>query len=130
MNKYIKWAVVMTAFLFAGVFGTGSVAHADTPRVDMVDMSNHNGQMTAPEFVYMRNTYGIKAVVTKISEGTTYHDWTAAGNIRAAQEAGVYINGYHYLHGTTVEGAKLEAAYAVRMAQQDGLPVGAVLVVT
>lgn len=129
MNNYIKWAVVMTAFLFAGVFGTGSVAHADTPRVDMVDVSNHNGQMTAPEFVYMRNTYGIKAVVTKISEGTTYHDWTAADNIRAAQEAGVYINGYHYLHATTVEGAKLEAAYAVRMAQQDGLPVGAVLVV-
>ena len=84
--------------------------------------------MTTPEFVDMRNNHGVKSIVTKISEGTTYHDWTAAGNIRAAQEAGLYINGYHYLHATTVAGAIAEADYAVAMAQSDGLPVGAVLV--
>lgn len=76
----------------------------------------------------MRNTYGVKAMVTKISEGTTYHDWTAKGNIASAQEAGIYVNGYHYLHATTVAGAIQEAQYAVVMAQSDGLPVRAVLV--
>ncbi|SCC14442.1 Lyzozyme M1 (1,4-beta-N-acetylmuramidase), GH25 family, partial [Weissella bombi] len=102
---------------------------ANTPRVDMVDVSNHNGAMTTPEFTYMRNNYGLKAVTTKISEGVGFHDWTARGNIAAAQQAGVYINGYHYLHATTVSGAIQEARYAVNMAKADGLPVGAVLAV-
>ena len=128
MNKYIKLVAVGAAFLFGATFAGNVTVHADSPRYDMVDVSNHNGQMTTPEFIDMRDTYGVKAVTTKISEGTTYHDWTAAGNIRAAQEAGLYINGYHYLHATTVAGAIAEANYAVAMAQADGLPVGAVLV--
>ena len=128
MNKLKQALVVAGAFLaFVGV-GQLTV-HADTPRVDMVDVSNHNGQMTAPEFVYMRNNYGMKAVATKISEGTTFHDYTAPGNIAAAKSAGVYINGYHFLSSTTVAGAIAEADYAVRMAKADGLPVGAVLAV-
>ena len=128
MNKYIKLVAVGAAFLFGATFAGNVTVHADSPRYDMVDVSNHNGQMTTPEFIDMRDAYGVKAVTTKISEGTTYHDWTAAGNIRAAQEAGLYINGYHYLHATTVAGAIAEANYAVAMAQADGLPVGAVLV--
>jgi GH25 family lysozyme M1 (1,4-beta-N-acetylmuramidase) len=129
--KKLKMILTATLAVFSFALVSISVGHtafADTPRYDMIDVSNHNGQMTTDEFVQMRNQYGVKAITTKISEGTTYHDWTAAGNIRAAQEAGLYINGYHYLHATTVEGAKAEAAYAVQMAQQDGLPVGAVLV--
>ncbi|WP_431060967.1 GH25 family lysozyme [Weissella paramesenteroides] len=128
MNKFKQALVLAGAFLaFAGVSET--TIHADTPRVDMVDVSNHNGQMTAPEFVYMRNNYGMKAVATKISEGTTFHDYTAPGNIAAAKAAGVYINGYHFLSSTTVAGAIAEADYAARMAKADGLPVGAVLAV-
>lgn len=128
MKKLNNVLVAFVAAFFIGV-GFQTVAHADTPRTDMVDVSNHNGAMTAPEFVYMRNNYGVKAVVTKISEGTTFHDWTAAGNIAAAQQAGLYINGYHFLHATTISGAISEADYAVRMAQGDGLPVGSVLAV-
>ena len=131
MNKLKQALVVAGAFLaFAGVgYVSSDTAHADTPCVDMVDVSNHNGQMTAPEFVYMRNNYGMKAVATKISEGTTFHDYTAPGNIAAAKSAGVYINGYHFLSSTTVAGAIAEADYAARMAKADGLPVGAVLAV-
>ena len=128
MNK-IK-ALVLTAGAILALGGIGeTTVHADTPRVDMVDVSNHNGQMTAPEFVHMRNNYGMKAVATKISEGTTFHDYTAPGNIAAAKQAGVYINGYHYLHATTTTAAIQEADYAARMAKADGLPVGAVLAV-
>ncbi|WP_404975656.1 1,4-beta-N-acetylmuramidase [Weissella paramesenteroides] len=131
MNKFKQALVLTGAFLaFAGVgYASEDTVHADTPRVDMVDVSNHNGQMTAPEFVYMRNNYGMKAVATKISEGTSFHDYTAPGNIAAAKSAGVYINGYHFLSSTTVAGAIAEADYAARMAKADGLPVGAVLAV-
>ncbi|MHB9649253.1 GH25 family lysozyme [Weissella paramesenteroides] len=128
MNKFKQALVLAGAFLaFAGIGET--TIHADTPRVDMVDVSNHNGQMTAPEFVYMRNNYGVKAITTKISEGTTFHDYTAPGNIASAKQAGLYTNGYHFLSSTTVAGAIAEADYAVRMARADGLPVGAVLAV-
>ena len=128
MNKIKTLVLAAGAILALGSVGETTV-HADTPRVDMVDVSNHNGQMTAPEFVYMRNNYGMKAVATKISEGITFHDYTAPGNIAAAKAAGVYINGYHFLSSTTVAGAIAEADYAVRMAKADGLPVGAVLAV-
>lgn len=124
----IKGLLIGFGALFAiGLFP--SAVHADTPRVDMVDVSNHNGQMTAPEFTYMRNNNHVKAVATKISEGVGFHDYTARGNIASAKQAGLYINGYHFLHATSVAGAIQEADYAVRMAKVDGLPTGAVLAV-
>ena len=131
MNKFKQALVVAGAFLaFAGVgYISADTASANTPRVDMVDVSNHNGQMTAPEFVYMRNNYGVKAITAKISEGTGFHDYTARGNIASAKRAGLYINGYHFLSSTTVAGAIAEADYAVRMARADGLKVGSVLAV-
>lgn len=132
MNKFKQALVTTGAFLaFAGVgyLTNDETVSANTPRVDMIDVSNHNGAMTTPEFSYMRNNYGLKAVTTKISEGIGFHDWTAKGNIASAKQSGVYINGYHYLHATTVAGAIQEADYAVNMAKADGLPVGAVLAV-
>lgn len=131
MNKLKQALVVTGAFLaFAGVgYVSADTASADTPRTDMVDVSNHNGQMTAPEFTYMRNNNHVKAVATKISEGVGFHDYTARGNIASAKQAGLYVNGYHFLHATTVAGAIQEADYAVQMAKADGLPVGAVLAV-
>ncbi|WP_187387508.1 GH25 family lysozyme [Weissella muntiaci] len=131
MNK-LKTLVVAIAsafFVFGGMTVVSQSAHADTPRYDMIDVSNHNGAMSADEFRYMRDNYGVKAVTTKISEGTTFSDWTAAGNIKAAIDAGLYVNGYSYIHATTVAGAIAEADYAASVAQQAGLPVGAVLAV-
>lgn len=81
MNKTMKLVALGAAFLSGTTLVSDHTVHADTPRTDMVDVSNHNGQMTTPEFVDMRNNHGVKSIVTKISEGTTYHDWTAAGNI-------------------------------------------------
>ena len=129
MNKTMKLVALGAAFLFGTTLISDHTVHADTPRTDMVDVSNHNGQMTTPEFVDMRNNYGVKAITTKISEGTTFHDYTAPGNIASAKRAGLYINGYHFLSSTTVAGAIAEADYAVRMAKADGLPVGAALAV-
>lgn len=100
----------------------------DAATPDMVDISNHNGYMTVDNFVDMRNNYGVKSITTKISEGTYYHDYTAANNIQTAQAAGLYINGYHFARYQTVQQAKDEADYACRLAKADGLPIGAALV--
>ncbi|KRK62994.1 Lyzozyme M1 (1,4-beta-N-acetylmuramidase) [Companilactobacillus farciminis KCTC 3681 = DSM 20184] len=96
-------------------------------RADMVDVSNNNGAMTVANFQDMHDNYGVKAVVTKISEGTSFKDSTAANNIATAQQAGMYINGYHFARYNSVASAIAEADYAGKLAQADGLPAGAVL---
>lgn len=120
MKKGMGLAVATLLFLMPS---TVSAA-----RTDMVDVSNHNGYMTVGNFTVMRDRYGVKAVVTKISEGTYYHDYTARNNIQTAKQAGLYINGYHFARYNDVPSAQAEARYAVAMARQDGLPTGAVLV--
>ncbi|WP_053085040.1 GH25 family lysozyme [Companilactobacillus heilongjiangensis] len=122
-----RFIVALTTFmsLLIVFFGATTV---DAARSDMVDVSNYNGAMTVANFQDMHNNYGVKAVVTKISEGTSFKDVTAANNIATAQSAGMYISGYHYAHYSSVSGAIAEADYAARTAQADGLPKGSVLV--
>lgn len=115
-------AMMALVFLFCGV------TTVEAARTDMVDVSNYNGDMTVANFQDMANNYGVKAVVTKISEGTFFKDSTAANNIATAQKAGLYINGYHYAHYSSVASAIAEADYAAKTAQADGLPQGSVLV--
>lgn len=104
-----------------------TVTTAFGARPDMLDVSNHNGNMTVAEYVSARNRYGVKAVTTKISEGTTYADPYAKTNIVNAQQAGLYINGYYFARYTNVEQAKAEARFAVQCAKNAGLPINAVL---
>ncbi|MQS98328.1 GH25 family lysozyme [Companilactobacillus halodurans] len=118
--------IYIVSLLIAGLFVFTSPVEG--ARTDMVDVSNHNGYMTVSNFQDMLNNYGVKSVVTKISEGNYYHDYTAANNISTAQKAGLYINGYHFARYTTVQGAINEADYAGQMAKSDGLPIGSVLI--
>ncbi|CAJ1226700.1 hypothetical protein LXEBMM8_EKPBGFGD_00894 [Lactiplantibacillus xiangfangensis] len=101
--------------------------NADAARMDMVDVSNHNGYMSTAEYNSMRTEFGVKAVTVKISEGTTYKDPYATSNIANVQSAKLYVNGYHFAHYTTKSQAIAEGNFAGRMAKASGLPVGAVL---
>lgn len=118
-------AVITTVMSLIAVFFCATTVNA--ARADMVDVSNNNGAMTVSNFQDMYNNYGVKAMVTKISEGTSFEDSTAAGNIAAAKSAGMYVNGYHYARYNSVNGAIAEADYAAKLAKEDGLPAGAVL---
>lgn len=122
-----RFIAALTAVMSLVVLFLGATT-VDAAKTDMVDVSNYNGDMTVANFQDMYNNYGVKAVVTKISEGTSFKDSTAANNIKTAQAAGLYINGYHYAHYSSVAGAIAEADYAAQTAKADGLPNGAVLV--
>lgn len=124
MKLLKKLAVSLASVALVVPLSVGAVSAA---RTDMVDVSNHNGNMTTAEYVSMRNNYGVKAITAKISEGTYYQDPYAATNIANAQAAGLYINGYYFCRYTSVENAKQEAQFAVNTAKADGLPVNAVL---
>lgn len=116
----------MTLISIVGItLTTQTNARADP---QMVDVSNHNGSMTVGNFADMLNNYEIKAVTTKISEGTYYQDWTARGNIQNALKAGLYVNGYHFARYSNITQAKREGQFAGATASEVGLPVGASLV--
>lgn len=117
-----RLALGILAFISAISIGVASAA-----RVNMVDVSNHQGNMTVGEYQTMRNNYGVKAVTCKISEGTYYQDTYASNNIKNAQQAGLYINGYYFCRYSNVAQAKAEAQFAVNTAKADGLPINAVL---
>lgn len=121
-----KNEIMLSLTILVGLFL--SLGKVDAARYDMIDVSNHNGSISTNQFVNIRNQYGVKAVTTKLSEGTTYHDWTARSNIANAQAAGLFINGYHFARYYDVNSARNEAVWAVQCAKQDGLPIGAVLV--
>lgn len=123
-NRIIAGVLLMAGLTLGGV---ASETVVNAARTDMVDVSNHNGNMTTAEYVSMRNDYGVKAITTKISEGTYYQDPYAKTNITNAQQAGLYINGYYFCRYTSVADAKAEAQFAVNQAKADGLPVNAVL---
>lgn len=114
------------AFLLAPV-ALAPNKNAEAASMDMVDTSNHNGAMTVQNWTGFRND-GVKAMVTKISEGTYFQDATAKGDIATAQQAGLYVNGYHFARYQTPAQAVAEAKFAAQTAESDGLPVGAVLV--
>lgn len=124
--KNLNKKLLLSLTILVGLFL--SLGKVDAARYDMIDVSNHNGSISINQFVNIRNQYGVKAVTTKLSEGTTYHDWTARNNIANAQAAGLFINGYHFARYYDVNSARNEAVWAVQCAKQDGLPIGAVLV--
>ena len=124
-----KSKVIIGAALLAGltIGGTVNMPVANAARTDMVDDSNHNGVMTVGNYTAMRNQYGVKAMTCKISEGTYYVDPTAKPDIQAAQQSGLYVNGYFFCRYTNITQAKAEAQFAVNQAKADDLPVNAVL---
>ncbi|MFT9004142.1 MAG: GH25 family lysozyme [Liquorilactobacillus hordei] len=129
--KFKKILAGMGAFIAPFIFAISVFA----AKTDMVDVSGNNSDLSTGELVNMRNSYGVKALTVKISEGSTYvwksnsHTQGAAQTIANAQTAGLYVNGYHYANFGTLAKAQDEANWAVQNAKADGLQVGAVLAV-
>ena len=111
--------LALTAFLLP------TATHA--ARTDMVDVSSYNGPMTVSNYTDMRNNYGVKSAVVKLTEGTYYKQPYAVADLANAKTAGLYINGYYFCRYTNVASAKAEAQYACDYAKQVGLPVTSVL---
>ncbi|MCC7667424.1 GH25 family lysozyme [Liquorilactobacillus satsumensis] len=102
-------ALVVAPFLYA------ENAHAMTqtasqPRVDMVDVSSHNGNVSVADYQQIKSQ-GAKAVVVKATEGNTYQNPYAKEQAQNADKAGLAINFYHFSHLTSIQDATSEANY-------------------
>lgn len=88
-----------------------------------VDVSSYNNTDLTQ---YARQ--GAKYAIVKLSEGTTYVNPKAHGQILSAQQNNMMLQGYHYAtFGNNVQQAHLEAQYAIQNAHALGLSKGAYL---
>ncbi|MGM0232539.1 DUF5776 domain-containing protein [Enterococcus sp. AZ094] len=92
----------------------------NTPRKDFIDVSSHNGEISIDNYLMMKQ-YGVKGVVVKLTEYTTYKNPYAKKQIENAQQAGLKVSVYHYSWFTNESEAIAEANYFAAFAQELGL---------
>ncbi|MGT2683222.1 GBS Bsp-like repeat-containing protein [Streptococcus porci] len=85
-----------------------------------VDISSHNGSISVSEFQGLKRQ-GILGVVVKLTEGTTYTNPFAQGQIINARAAGLKVSSYHYSHYTSQDDARAEAQHFTKTARAFGL---------
>lgn len=106
---------------------TVSAADANLPSKSFVDVSSHNGNISVADFQKMK-AYGVRGVVVKLTEGTSYQNANAGTQIANAQAAGLKVSAYHYAWFTSDASARAEANYFADYAKRLGLPGSTVMV--
>lgn len=89
----------------------------DTPTMDFVDVSSHNGEISVDQYKTLKK-YGVKAVIVKLTEYTTYRNEYAKSQINNAKAAGLVVHGYHYSWFTSKSSAEKEAEYFAKYADE------------
>lgn len=92
-----------------------------------IDISSHNGVVTVEDFEALKAQH-ITGVSIKLTEGTSYINPYAQGQINNARAAGMKISAYHYSHYTNAKEAEDEAAFFVKVAQDFGLTADTLMV--
>ncbi|MFT9451124.1 phage tail spike protein [Liquorilactobacillus ghanensis] len=66
-----------------------------------IDTSDNNGSMSVSDFATLYNS-GVKGIIVKATEGTTYTNEDAASHLANANSAGIKtVGAYHFLKGTS-----------------------------
>ncbi|MBJ7652469.1 hypothetical protein HAU08_00695 [Weissella confusa] len=91
-------ALLGTAYFANNVWGADdgipviSAGDSSRPRMDVVDISSHQGNVTVGMFNTMKK-YGVKMIIVKLSEGNYYRNPYAAEQIANARAAGLRVGG-------------------------------------
>ena len=92
-----------------------------------VDVSSHNGYISVEDYQVLARK-GVGGVVVKLTEGTTYTNPYAEGQVRNAQTAGLQVSTYAFSRYTSEEQAKAEARHYISVAKRLNLPTTTVIV--
>lgn len=95
-----------------------SAAETGRPSKDFIDISSNNGEITKEEFQIMKNKYGIKGVVVKLTEGNVYKNPEAPKQIANAKAAGLKVSVFHFSWFDSPQGAVEEAQYFLNYAKE------------
>lgn len=123
MRKSFKNGVAVLGLLAGGILlGTSTTAHAaltpssSQPTANMVDVSSWQGNLTAANYQTLAQN-GVKAVTIKASEGTGYTNPYLSQQVQYAQQAGLSVNFYHFVHFTSTDQATQEAQNFINAVQ-------------
>lgn len=123
MKKYRKYGLAVLGLIAGGILmGTSTTANAalypssTLPQTNMVDVSSWQGNLTATDYQTLAAN-GVKAVTIKASEGQGYINPDLSQQVQYAQQAGLSINFYHFVHFTSPSAATSEAQNFVNAVQ-------------
>ncbi|MEG2563505.1 MAG: GH25 family lysozyme, partial [Lactococcus sp.] len=106
------------------------------PRKDAVDIASWQDWMTQSDFNQLK-AQGVKTVIVKLTESTTYINPAAKAQIQMAKNAGLTVAVYHFSHfsesGKTAQAtvnntARAEANFFANVAKQYGLSTSTVMI--
>lgn len=97
-----------------------TVGDKSRPRQDFIDVSSYQGAMTQRDYNTLK-ARGVKGVVVKLTEGTSYRNPYAGQQISMAKKAGMKVSVYHFSRFKNKAQAEAEADYFVQYARQLGL---------
>ncbi len=106
------------------------------PRKDAVDIASWQEWMTQSDFNQLK-AQGVKTVIVKLTESTTYINPAAKAQIQMAKNAGLTVAVYHFSHfsesGKTAQAtvnntARAEANFFANVAKQYGLSTSTVMI--
>ncbi|MGX7067009.1 GH25 family lysozyme M1 (1,4-beta-N-acetylmuramidase) [Vagococcus fluvialis] len=97
------------------------------PRIDFVDVSSHQGNISVADYQNMKKQ-GITGVVVKLTESTNYINPNAANQINNAKAAGLKVSAYHFSHFMNKDSAIVEARFFAKAAKDFGLDSSTVMV--
>ncbi len=98
------------------------------PGKDFIDVSSWNGDISVAQYTMMKNSYGIKGVVVKLTQDTDYINPYAQSQIRNAKAAGLVVSVYHFSVYKNNSEAIAEADFFASYAKSLGLDSGTILV--
>nr|MBO0464294.1 glycosyl hydrolase family 25 [Enterococcus sp. DIV2402] len=106
---------------------TVNATDVNLPQKSFIDISSHNGSISIESYKIIKS-YGVKGVVVKLTEATSYQNPFAKEQISNALAAGLKVSVYHYSWFKTKEQAIQEANYFSAMATTLGLPKDTLMV--
>ena len=121
-QRNVNSATASTLFAEAVVQQPDKINLGDSayPRTDAVDVASYQHYLTQNDFNTMK-AQGVKTVVVKLTEGTSYINPSAASQIQMAKNAGLNVAAYHFALFTNESTAIAEANYFLNVLKRYGL---------
>ncbi|GBG96508.1 GH25 family lysozyme [Lactococcus termiticola] len=104
-----------------------SSSDSSLPRKDAVDIASYQSWMNQADFNALKSA-GVKTIVVKLTEHTTYTNPYAKSQIAMARAAGLRVAVYHFARFEIDNNPAGEAAYFAKQAKALGLPTSTVVI--
>jgi GH25 family lysozyme M1 (1,4-beta-N-acetylmuramidase)/membrane-bound acyltransferase YfiQ involved in biofilm formation len=126
-NRRSDLAVTPRISAFSNIETYIAANESTRPNISFIDISSHNGDLSVNDYNIMKQ-YGVKGVVVKLTEYTTYVNPYAKSQIENAKKAGLVVSAYHYSWFSTPAMAEAEADFFANQAAKLGLSKNTVMV--